>query len=234
VSVLAAAEALRDATRAFEPAGRVAFAYHPLDYAWDVHRAFAARYGRGKKRALILGMNPGPWGMAQTGVPFGDAARVKGWLGLDGEVRAPARAHPKRPVLGLACPRRDISGERFYAWAEARFGSAKAFFARCYVANHCPVLFLDAQGRNLTPAQLPRRELRALHDAGDAHLRALLDALRPERVVAVGRWAEARARRVVGDEGKVEVVGVIHPSPASPATNAGWAHHMDAAFPPGF
>lgn len=231
MDVVRAAERLRDATRRLRFGGKVAFTYRPLEYAWDVHRAFAARYGAGRKRVVFLGMNPGPWGMAQTGVPFGSAARVRGWMGLSGEVRAPPRTHPKRPVLGLACLRNDPSGERFYSWAEARWARADAFFAEAYVVNHCPLLFLDEGGRNLTPAQLPKAATRALVEAGDAHLAAVLEAQRPGRIVAVGTWAEAQARRVAGE---VPVTGVLHPSPASPRTNAGWGAHADAALPPGF
>jgi single-strand selective monofunctional uracil DNA glycosylase len=197
-----------------------------LSYAWDVHRRFVTRYAGGRKRVLFVGMNPGPWGMAQTGVPFADARRATGWLGLSGDIRAPPRAHPTRPVLGLACPRRDPSGERFHAWAESRWGTAERFFAEAFVVNYCPLLFLDEAGRNLAPATLPRSEVLAA--ACDAHLAAVLDALRPARVVGIGRWAEAQARRIVGE--RAEVVGVLHPSPASPATNAGWARHMDAAL----
>jgi len=42
-------------------------------------------------------MNPGPWGMAQTGVPFGEINAVKDWLGINAEVDKPQKQHPKRP-----------------------------------------------------------------------------------------------------------------------------------------
>lgn len=47
--------------------------YNPLEYAWEPHRNYVTRYCQGPKEVLFLGMNPGPFGMAQTGVPFGEA-----------------------------------------------------------------------------------------------------------------------------------------------------------------
>ena len=55
----------------------VTHVYNPLEYAWDMHRAYLKRYGAGHPRTLLVGMNPGPFGMAQTGVPFGDAGMVR-------------------------------------------------------------------------------------------------------------------------------------------------------------
>lgn len=49
----------------------VQYVYNPLEYAWETHRCYAERYCRGGprgQRVLFLGMNPGPYGMAQTGV----------------------------------------------------------------------------------------------------------------------------------------------------------------------
>ncbi|HVM45250.1 MAG TPA: single-stranded DNA-binding protein, partial [Candidatus Thermoplasmatota archaeon] len=95
MSVLRAAERLRDACESL--AAPVAHVYDPLAYAWEPHARFATRYGRGPKRAVLVGMNPGPWGMGQTGVPFGDVRRVRDWMGVEGRVEQPPRPHPKRP-----------------------------------------------------------------------------------------------------------------------------------------
>lgn len=46
----------------------VKYIYNPLDYAWDTHRCYVEKYCVGGQRILFLGMNPGPFGMAQTGV----------------------------------------------------------------------------------------------------------------------------------------------------------------------
>ena len=46
----------------------VSYVYNPLEYASEPHRDFVRKYGNGKKKILFLGMNPGPFGMAQNGV----------------------------------------------------------------------------------------------------------------------------------------------------------------------
>lgn len=201
----------------------VPYVYDPLDYAWDAHASYVRRYGEpaGPGRVLLVGMNPGPWGMGQTGVPFGDVTKVRDWMGVTGAVAQPARVHPKRPVLGFATTRAEPSGTRLYGWAGERWGTAASFFAAFFVANYCPLLFFDDAGRNLTPPQLRARDRDALGEACDRHLAAVVRATRPSLVVGVGQYAEERARAVVG--GQVPVGRVLHPSPASPAANRGWA-----------
>ena len=50
----------------------VTHVYNPLDYARRSHEAYLKKYGSSLRRVVLVGMNPGPFGMAQTGVPFGD------------------------------------------------------------------------------------------------------------------------------------------------------------------
>ena len=169
-------------------------------------------------------MNPGPHGMGQTGVPFGDVAYVRDWMGVTGEVGQPARPHPKRPVVGFATTRREASGKRLYGWAEARYGTAERFFEDFFIVNYCPLMFFDEEGRNLTPPQLRRGDTEALYGACDRHLSRVLRTLRPRLVVGVGSFAAERAERLVAAEGIDARVGtVLHPSPASPAANRGWS-----------
>lgn len=222
--VLDAARALRDACEALDDLAP--FVYNPLAYAWDAHSRYAKKYGQGKRRTLLLGMNPGPWGMGQTGVPFGDVQYVRDWMGIEGAHTQPARLHPKRPVQGFACKRREPSGSRLYGWASARFGSAEAFFAEFYVVNYCPLLFFDKEGKNLTPPQLGVKAVEVLETACDAHLDAIVRSMEPEFVVGVGQFAEDRARRVVGE--RATVGRILHPSPASPLANKGWAEQAEA------
>uniref|UniRef100_A0A224YZ97 Single-strand selective monofunctional uracil DNA glycosylase n=1 Tax=Rhipicephalus zambeziensis TaxID=60191 RepID=A0A224YZ97_9ACAR len=84
---------------------KVSHVYNPLEYARETHECFVRKYCRTRKEVLFLGMNPGPFGMAQNGVPFGDTAHVVGWLGIQGHVAKPKHEHPRRPVLGLGCTR---------------------------------------------------------------------------------------------------------------------------------
>ena len=207
----------------------VAHVYHPCLYARAPWETYLARYGRGKKDVVLLGMNPGPFGMAQTGVPFGDVTMVRDWLGITGRVESPERTHPKRPVLGFNCPRGEVSGARLWGLARERFGTPDRFFERFFVANYCPIAFLEESGLNRTPDKLPERERRPLFAACDAALYATIEALSPRLVVGVGKFAEGRARAALSGL-PVTVGGIPHPSPASPAANRGWASAAEAAF----
>lgn len=200
----------------------VAHVYNPLDYAWEAHKAYLERWGAAPREVLLVGMNPGPWGMAQTGVPFGEVSLARDWLGLSAPVRRPEREHPKRPVLGFACPRSEVSGARLWGWAKARFERPERFFARFFVHNYCPLMFLEAGGKNLTPDKLPATERAPLEAACDQALRALVAFLKPSFVVGVGAFAADRARQALSGV-PVRVDAILHPSPASPAANRGWA-----------
>lgn len=216
-----AARKLSSQVDALPFAAPVSHVYNPLDYAWEVHCNYLQRYGNGNKRVVFLGMNPGPFGMAQTGVPFGEIAAVRDWLGLEGPVGKPERENPKRPVEGFACKRAEVSGQRLWGLFRERFGTPEAFFAEHFVANYCPLVFFE-EGRNLTPDKLPAREAEPLEAACDAHLRAMVEALAPEWVIGVGAWAEKRATLALAGL-PVRFGRILHPSPASPAANRGWA-----------
>ena len=205
----------------------VARVYNPLDYARAGHEAYLHRFGSGRKEVLLLGMNPGPFGMAQTGIPFGDVVTVRDWLAIDEPVGRPIAEHPKRPVLGLACPRVEVSGQRLWGWARSRFSTPEAFFARFLVVNYCPLLFLEASGRNLTPDKLAAAERAPLLEACDGALRDVVRTLAPAWVIGVGRFARTRAEAALAHL-DVRIGEVLHPSPASPAANRGWAEQAEA------
>ena len=200
----------------------VTHVYNPLEYARRPHELYLERYGAGPKEVVLVGMNPGPFGMAQTGVPFGDVALVRDWMGIEASVGRPKSEHPKRPVLGFECARSEVSGSRLWGWARDRFGSPERFFSRFFVLNYCPLVFLEESGRNRTPDKLSAAERAALLPACDQALRAALEMLDPALVVGVGAWATKRARSALGD-GALPVGTVLHPSPASPRANRGWA-----------
>jgi len=200
----------------------VSYVYNPLDYAWEMHRDYLVRYGNPPKQILLLGMNPGPWGMAQTGVPFGEVASVRDWLGLRTVIARPAHEHPKRPVLGLDCQRSEVSGRRLWGWAVDRFSTPDRFFRSFFVGNYCPLQFLTSSGRNLTPDKLAPSDRHALTELCDQALRRTVETLEPQWVIGVGAFAEARARAALGDHGP-SIGRILHPSPASPAANRGWA-----------
>ena len=200
--------------------------YNPLDYAREPHETYLSRFGSGQRDILMLGMNPGPFGMAQTGVPFGDVGMVRDWMGIEGPVSKPDPEHPKRPVQGFDCPRSEVSGTRLWGWARSRFGSPAAFFARFFVANYCPLVFMENSGRNRTPDKLPAAEREALYAVCDDALRKTVEAMQPWLVVGVGAFAKQRARIALEGLG-CEIGSILHPSPASPAANRGWAETVE-------
>jgi single-strand selective monofunctional uracil DNA glycosylase len=207
----------------------VAYVYDPLEYAWDLHRSWLERFGRAPKEVLLVGMNPGPYGMVQTGVPFGEVEAVRSWLGLRGRVGRPRHEHPKRPVLGLECPRSEVSGRRLWGWAAARFVTPQRFARRFFVHNYCPLAFVAESGANLTPDKLPRTETAPLFALCDRLLVQVVETLRPRLVVGVGAFAEQRARLALAGR-NVRIGRMPHPSPASPAANQGWEQLADAAL----
>ena len=217
-----AAGELRDRCKALSFAPPVTFVYNPLVYAWGPHQDYLRRYGGGPKRVIFLGMNPGPWGMAQVGVPFGEIGLVRDWLQISADVEKPEPEHPKRPVDGFGCRRSEVSGRRLWGFFADCFGPPQAFFAEHFVANYCPLLFLEESGRNRTPDKLPSPEKDALFSLCDEHLRHVVRILRPEWVVGVGRFAAGRAASALADQ-PVRTATVLHPSPASPLANRGWA-----------
>ncbi|HEY1663468.1 MAG TPA: uracil-DNA glycosylase family protein [Verrucomicrobiae bacterium] len=199
----------------------VTHVYNPLDYAWDAHEKYLRQYGGGKKRIVFLGMNPGPFGMAQTGVPFGEIASVRDWLGITANIRTPELCHPKRPVTGFACLNSEVSGRRLWGLFKERFETPGNFFADHFVTNYCPLVFMGISGSNLTPDKLGKAEGKKLFHACDAHLRRVLEILEPEWLIGVGGFA-AKQGMVVADGLDIQIGQILHPSPASPAANRGW------------
>lgn len=205
----------------------VAVVYNPLVYASVPHEAYLERWGAKRPReVLMVGMNPGPFGMAQTGVPFGDVAMVRDFLGIEGPVGKPPVEHPRRPIAGFDCHRSEVSGTRFWGWARDRFDTAERFFERTYVANWCPLLFMEESGRNRPPDKLTAAERAPLFQVCNEALAQVAETLRPSLVVGIGGFAEQRAREALG--GEVRIGRILHPSPASPAANNDWPGLVDA------
>jgi single-strand selective monofunctional uracil DNA glycosylase len=218
--LLAAATRLRRELRALRFGPPVSHVYDPLDYARRGYQAYVRAFGNSRKRVLFLGMNPGPFGMAQTGVPFGDVPMVRGWLRIEVPIGRPRVEHPKRPVEGFASRRSEVSGTRLWGALAACFGEPERFFAAHFVANYCPLAFLEASGRNRTPDKLPERERVPLFRACDAHLRRVVRALEPAWVIGIGAFAEARARAALPG---ARIGRITHPSPANPRAARDWS-----------
>lgn len=208
----------------------VSHVYDPLQYAWEPYARYVRRFGRSPKKVVLLGMNPGPFGMMQTGVPFGEVAAVRDWMGIHARVDKPAREHARRCIDGFDCTRSEVSGRRLWGWAAQRFGSAESFFADWFVLNYCPLALLEESGRNFTPDRLPAKLSGELHAVCDRHLATALSVLAPEWAIGIGGFAEKRIRHVL-QSGQIDAPlaqrirsgCILHPSPASPIANRGWA-----------
>jgi single-strand selective monofunctional uracil DNA glycosylase len=229
MSLKAIAHRLSERVDALQFAPPVTHVYNPLAYAVECHDEYLRRFGRQGIEALMLGMNPGPYGMSQTGVPFGEVAAVRDWMGISRPVGRPANEHPKRPIQGFSCTRSEVSGRRLWDWARTRFDSPEAFFERFFVWNFCPLVFLQESGRNHTPDKLPRAEQEPLFAICEQALQEVVDWMAPRLVIGVGAFAEARARQALAGH-DVSFGRILHPSPASPLANKGWARAAEQQF----
>jgi len=205
----------------------VEYVYNPLEYAWNSHKSYLEKYGEGKGRVLLIGMNPGPWGMAQTGVPFGEVTNVRDFLGIEEEVRKPNPEHPKREIRGFDCPRSEVSGRRVWEWAKERYGSADNFFSKFFVLNYCPLCFMEEGGKNRTPDKLKPEERDAVFEVCDVALQKFVAVLEPSKVVGIGGFAKKRAMKTLGRD---DIETILHPSPASPTAKRGWAPQIEKQF----
>jgi single-strand selective monofunctional uracil DNA glycosylase len=230
--LLARADELCRALSTLRFGGAVTHVYNPLEYARAPYRSYLERYASTKKRVVFMGMNPGPFGMTQTGVPFGEVNHVRDWLGIEGPVSAPERLHPKRPVVGFACTRSEVSGARLWGLWKSLYETPARFFSWGFVANYCPLVFMDEGGRNVTPDKLAPKERVALFAACDEHLRKVLVLLEPEWVVGIGKFAESRATAALaGAQGLArapKIASMPHPSPANPNANRNWGEAAKA------
>lgn len=231
MSLVEVARQLSDELRALQFGPPVHTVYNPVEYAFAPHQTYLERYGQGPKRAVLVGMNPGPWGMAQTGVPFGEVGMVRDWLKLCLPVERPHPEHPKRPIQGCDCPKSEVSGRRLWGWAKNRFQSPEAFFSQFFVLNYCPLVFMEESGKNRTPDKLPKAEREPLEAACDRALRANLALLSPKWAIGVGSFAEKCLKRALeGQADAPEIKRVLHPSPANPAANRGWEARVEDAL----
>jgi single-strand selective monofunctional uracil DNA glycosylase len=222
--LISSTQRLAKSLRGLEFSPPSAYVYRTLDYTWAAHQQYLERFGNGKKWVLFLGMNPGPFGMAQTGVPFGEVAVVRDWMQINAPIKRPEREHPKRPITGFACTRSEVSGRRLWGLFSERFPDPAHFFKDHFVLNYCPLIWMSETGANLTPDKLPASEMAPVEAACLKHLREVIELMDPDYLIGVGAFAEERLKRAHEGNGADRVIGkILHPSPASPAANRGWA-----------
>lgn len=221
-SMIESAKKLRDNVDRLTFSNPITHVYNPLNYAWDAHELYLKKYANNKKSVIFLGMNPGPWGMAQIGVPFGEISLIQNWLEITAPIKKPHLEHPKRPIEGFNCKRSEVSGRRLWGLFKERFKDPEQFFENHFVANYCPLVFMESSGCNRTPDKLPHSEADPLYQLCDEHLRELVDILSPTWVIGVGAFAEKRAHHALNNK-NVKIGHILHPSPASPAANKNWS-----------
>ena len=200
--------------------------YNPLIYAKSLHSQYLDHYEGKNVPAILLGMNPGPWGMAQTGVPFGEINAVKEFIGIDGSVKQPPIIHPKRKIEGLSCQRSEVSGNRLWGWAKHRFDNFDNFKKHYFVYNYCPLVFMEQSGKNFTPDKLPKATREKLFQICDESLKEFISVLNPDWIIGIGGFADTRAKKALKDS-TIKFGKILHPSPASPAANRGWQAHIE-------
>lgn len=233
--IIRSAEELRDACDKLQFGAKVHTVYNPLEYAWEPYEIYLRNYALPPKRSIFIGMNPGPWGMAQTGIPFGEIRAVNDWLGIEGRVRKPAGEIPKRPVLGFECGRSEVSGRRVWGLMRDRYGRAELFARDNFIGNYCPLLFFDGEGKNLTPDKLVKADRERLFALCDGHVRDLIRLMNPHFLIGFGKFAESRLESIIGTLPEkirtgINVLSVLHPSPANPRANKGWAGQTESAL----
>ena len=235
-----AAAGLRDdaeeLARRMESEGVADCVYNPLMYAWDIHEEFIRVSGGGGAKTILMGMNPGPHGMGQMGIPFAATTVVRDLMGISGiKVGDPVVQHPRRPINGLLHPKEEVSGTRLWGALEERYGSGESIFRNVFVVNHCPLMFFSGpSAANITPDKVKGRAVKHLLDRCDRHLVEVVESLGAERVIGVGRYARSRAERALSDL-SIEIHSCWHPSPASPLANknggADWRANIFAVLP---
>ncbi|MFL2952112.1 MAG: uracil-DNA glycosylase family protein [Candidatus Thalassarchaeaceae archaeon] len=225
-----------DLARRMESEGVADCVYNPLMYAWDIHEEFIRVSGGRGAKTILMGMNPGPHGMGQMGVPFAATSVVRDLLGISGiDVSKPAISHPKRPVNGLAHPKEEVSGTRLWGLLQDRYGGADQIFQNVFIVNHCPLMILHGpRGTNVTPNNVSGPAVRDLLERCDQHLMEVVMALGAEQVIGIGKYAEKRANLALGEMG-IRVMTCWHPSPASPLANRNggkdWRENVSAVLP---
>ncbi|XP_013171163.1 PREDICTED: single-strand selective monofunctional uracil DNA glycosylase [Papilio xuthus] len=200
--------------------------YNPTIYARHTFEMYVRKYCNTKKSIMFFGMNPGPFGMSQTGVPFGDVSSVREWLGIEGPVGKPPKELETRPVRGFECTRTEISGKRFWGLLKEICGTPEKFFESSFVYNYLNQQWMKTNGCNLTPGDFKVTEMKALYEICDPIFIKVLELYNVQTIIAVGKFCETRAHKAIEaylpSKGKtIKVLYLPHPSPRT-VNNNNW------------
>lgn len=192
---------------------KVQYVYNPVDYAYAGYSRYVRKYLKSSKKILFVGLNPGPYGMCQTGIPFGDVSTVKEWMELEMDISKPLDECPKKPVDGLKCTTVEQSGKRFWGFFKKKCGAADNFFRNAFVINYCPIAFFDRSGKNVTPNELEVSSREELEKICDEYLEKVVEMVKCEIIICVGRYAEHKVKSIFIDNSEINILYMKHPSP---------------------
>jgi single-strand selective monofunctional uracil DNA glycosylase len=198
--------------------------YNPLNYAKLATAQYLDTYGQGRKEVLFLSLNPGPFGMAQTGIPFGDVYWVTKYLKIHNTIEQPKDAvHPKRPILGFDCTRKDVSADRFWKLISSFYPNATTFFQKNFLWTFAPLYFCDKSGKNITPDKINLVSRKELEQICLEALKNIILSLQVNNVISIGAYVYKNVLKLDAEVlNKIEVENIPHPSPLNPANNKGW------------
>ena len=195
--------------------------WNPPLYTEEIYRRFLQRYPPKPSPILLLGLNPGPHGMAQTGIPFTDCRTASQLLDISlpipGKAPTDLARRLKKPT-GRWRSTYERSSLGIYRFLRLGWNnSLEDAFARVYFANPCPLLFLTAEGKNVTPADPILKRLPEIADLRREAVRRSGALLAPSSVVCLGSDAFSvmgkAASELVGPE---NVHAYPHPARAIP------------------
>lgn len=200
------------------------FIYNPLTYAWNNHVQYLSEYVKEHADNLFLGMNPGPYGMAQTGIPFGEINFVKNYLKISGSVGKPEIEHPAKPVLGMKTERSEISGKRFWSLIRSKYEDPTEFPPNNAILNYCPLCFIEntKSGKNVTPDLLSVTDRLSVSEVCNAYLSDMINLIKPKKLIGIGRYAYNKLREI----SDLPVYYMNHPSPLNPSSNNDWVKNQ--------
>ena len=203
--------------------------WNPQRYGCELYARFAEEHLPPKPGALVaFGLNPGKYGMSQTGIPFTDVTRAAR-VGLALE---PPGVAPRDLVPYLKSYRVERSSDSVYRLLDALWGDAREGWRAMWAVAPCGLLFLEQDGANVTPAdaRLARRaDVRALR------IRVVEEAIaaaKPKGALLLGQ----DVARVVGPAatallGEENVLVTDHPVARGPGRRGPqwWAETVAAA-----
>ena len=221
-------------------------AINPHHYAVEPYSNFVQKYLNGSKSVLFLGMNAGPNGMAKYGIPFGDIVSIVKWLKISGNIlrntydSSGAVIQKQISIQSCLSEQREESGKRLWSFLEELNETPENFFANCFIHNYCPLSFSkiasSGKSNNVTPETIKIHDKKwaaQLEEVCDQFLEQTIRYLKCHTIVAIGRYAEKKALRIVKQMQKnavssnqqppnIRVVEILHPSPSTRKSNETW------------